>query len=453
MNYAEDILKHESYYYTLSRATITDGVLNLRAHGYATCTINSSNIARLTSTFQFNCIASAYSDRYEPDIEVRISVRSLETGDKYNVKLYPVDLGDNLYSCIFELHEGEYTDFIFTIYSGTPCEMTLWELCPEALSEDIEVIIDGVKQSLPRLLYDYNTYSFTANVYEATVGLITCRLLDATDIQGHFVATFTASDACTVVVRFYDNNSEELFSPLYYDVSVGKNTIGIPHSFLERKAGLHTFVVSMQAFAGTLSFETRNILFTIDGGYLAARELSIGINVLDMAIKQLSYDLGPNELWLVGLDKGELQVRKRDYNDSNANVSFTPVGSMGKALYGAIEFNGDWVYRQGTGKYTIETEEDPYIFVVDENNNLYAYHGVFDEEPYLIDSGVTMAKACRGYSSMIYPAQDQGLVVAYIRTDGTVWYCQYCYDAPSQTYFWHTPIELDAGPWDFVTVT
>ena len=453
MNYAEDILKHEAYYYKLTRATIIDGVLRINTRGTASCEINTSDLAYLTSTFQFNCTIEPYNDRYMPVIKATITVKISATDDWYTVDLFPINAVDSTYSCIFELPDGEYSNFTFTIYSPMPCTITMWELRPEALSENIEVIIDGVRQSLPRLLYDYNTFDFTADVYETSVGLITCRLIDNTDIQGHFVATFIATEACTVVVRFYDNNSEELFSPLYYDVAVGYNTLGIPHSFLKRSAGMHTFVVSMQAFAGELQFDTRGILFTIDGGYLAARALDIGINVLDLAIRQPAYMSGPDEIWLIGLDAGEVLIRKRSYTDTNANVAFTHVASMGKGAYGAIEFNGLWVFRRDIHKYTIETYEEPFVFIIRANGDLFVYNGVNDEEPYLLDTNVTIVKACRGYHSILYPEQDHGLVAAYIKSNGEAWYAQYCYDQTTETHFWLSPILLDAGPWNHIVVS
>lgn len=453
MGYGADILKHESAFYTLNNATISDGVLSIAANGSASCDITLAMLASLTESFEFACIVTPFSDSYVPDIVVEMQVYSNEDLTWYNINAFPVEVANDVYSCTFELPAGSYDNFTFTIKASVACVFTLWELRPEALNENIETIINGVTQSLPKLLYDYNTYPFEIGLQESTVGIITCRLLDATDLQGHFLITFMASMTCTVIVRFYDNEAEELFSPLYYDVIAGRNTIGIPHAYLTRKAGLHSFVVTMQAFAGALSVDTRNVLFTIDGGYLAMRELELGMDITDIAIRQVDVTSGPDEIWVVGLDAGELLVRKRDYKETNANVSFDPVATMGKSIGGAIEFNGFWEIHPSATKYTIHTEEEPYIFVIDELGTLRAYHGTEDATPQLIDNSVTMVKACKGFSSIDYPEQDQGLTIAYIKEDGSAWYKQLCWDVSLQDFNWLPQVRIGNDSWDFINVS
>ena len=66
---------------------------------------------------------------------------------------------------------------------------------------------------------------------------------------------------------------------------------------------------------------------------------------------------------------------------------------------------------------------------------LYAQRGEIEESRLVLDDMVTAVSACRGYSSNLYPDQDQGLVVAYVR-DGKPWYRQYIYDSDQQTKRW-----------------
>ena len=94
MNYAEDILKHEAYYYKLTRATIIDGVLRINTRGTASCEINTSDLAYLTSTFQFNCTIEPYNDRYMPVIKATITVKISATDDWYTVDLFPINAVD-----------------------------------------------------------------------------------------------------------------------------------------------------------------------------------------------------------------------------------------------------------------------------------------------------------------------------------------------------------------------
>lgn len=453
MGYANNILKTEAAYYSLNRATITSGKLNMLAGGTATQHITAADLETVTDTMLFRCIVSNYSERYTPTVSVLVHIRNKDTQEYSNIQVFPIYLGNGTFSSIFITPSGEYDEMYVTISSDVATIFTIWELCPEAADEDIEVLIDGVKQSLPRLLYDYNTFPFVVGQQEATVALITCRLLSATDLQGHFAITFVATADTTVTVRFYDNDAEELFAPLYYDVSTGRNTIGIPHAYLQRKAGIHSFIVTMQAAYGSLTIDTRGCLFTIDGGYLAVRVLDIALDVTDIAIRQLSSDNGPDQIWVVGLDNDEALIRYRDYKETNANVAWTAVGSLGRALHAAIEFDGYWVLRVGAGQHTIETEEIPYIFIVTEENKLLAYHGIDDEAPYELDTDVTFVRACRAYSSIDYPEQDQGLVVAYLKTDKTAWYRQYVWNEDRQQFYWLTEVQIGTDTWDHINVS
>ena len=453
MGYASNILKTEAAYYTLNRATITDGKLNMLPDGTATQIITTDDLVTITDTMLFRCIVSNYSERYTPTVSVLVHIRNTATQEYHNIHIFPIHLGNGVFSSIFTAPSGEYDEMYVTISSNVSTIFTIWELCPEAADESVDVLIAGVKQSLPRLLYDYNTFPFEVGQQEATVALITCRLLSATDLQGHFAITFVATADTTITVRFYDNDAEELFAPLYYDVSIGRSTIGIPHAYLQRKAGIHSFIVTMQAAYGTLTIDTRGCLFTIDGGYLAARALDIALDVTDIAIRQLSSDNGPDQIWVVGLDNNEALVRYRDYKETNANVAWTAAGSLGKALHAAIEFDGSWVLRVGAGQYTINTEEIPYIFIVDEENKLLAYHGIDDEEPYELDTNVKFVRACRAYSSIDYPEQDQGLIVAYLKTDGTAWYKQYVWNVDRQQFYWLTEAQIGTDTWDHINVS
>ena len=113
--------------------------------------------------------------------------------------------------------------------------------------------------------------------------------------------------------------------PIY----AGRGSVGVPHAYLERLTGIHSVIVTAQVSSGTLAINTRGILFTIDGGYLAERMLDVGVDMRDISIRQLSQDYGPDEIWIVGIEAGEAIVRKRKY-DPKATISFTPCFSVGQ---------------------------------------------------------------------------------------------------------------------------
>ena len=452
MEYGADVLRKDSAFYTLDKATFSNGILYLRAGGSATTSLTTTELAKLTEWFRLTYIGAKFANNYLPEIRIVVQAQ-LVSGERFTITGYPVNNSNGVYQQEFQIKAGEYSICTYTIESDVDVAVSLWELCPTANEIDPQTIIDGVSQALPRLLFDYNTSPLIVSRQEATVGVITCRLLADTDLQGHFAITFQASEVSTITVRFYDNEGEELFAPLFYDSNIGHNTIGIPHSYLQRKSGIHSFVVTMQTNAGHLTIGTRNMLFTIDGGYLAQRVLDVAMDVMDLAIRQISSSNGPDEIWIVGNDAGKTLVRKRDYNEENVNVTWTAVAAMGYFKAGAIEFNGQWVLRAAAGKYTLNTEEVPYLFLVTEEGQLWAYHGPNDEVPFLLDTSVTMVRACRGFSSIDYPEQDQGLVVAYLKEDGTAWYRQFIWDVNLQDYQWQYAEQIGTDTWDYINVS
>lgn len=303
MEFGNNILKNESAYYKLKNASISNGILTIRPGGSAKCTIDSDYIVRATEYFLVNMIVDPFTDNYNPKAQTKIHFVSSDEKSCYNYSLFPVESSTGVYSQQIKLKAGEYKAFTFEISSKETIRFLVWELCPEAANEDIKTVIDGVEQSLPKLLYDYNMWPLHVDQDERTIALITFRLLDHTDLQGHFQLTYVASEATTLTLRFKDNEATELFSPLLYDLHAGRGSIGVPHAYLERLAGIHALIVTAQVSSGTLAIETRGVLFTIDGGYLAERMLDVGADMQDISIRQLSEDNGPDEIWVVGIEK------------------------------------------------------------------------------------------------------------------------------------------------------
>ena len=64
-----------------------------------------------------------------------------------------------------------------------------------------------------------------------------------------------------------------------------------------------------------------------------------------------------------------------------------------------------------------------------------AQHGEDETSRTTLDTNVTAVSACRGYSSNLYPEQDQGLVAAYIK-NGRPYYRQYVFDVGLGTKHW-----------------
>lgn len=324
----------------------------------------------------------------------------------------------------------------------------------EGLIESQEGLYTDLKNGLDRLLFDYNTSRLEVGQNETTIGLISYQLIEDSDLGGHFLCTFRASTTTHLTIRFYDNEAEELYSPVEYDLNAGDTTIGIPHSFIARKQGPHRAAVTAQCESGTLSIDIRKVLFTIDGGYLASREIDVGMDIQDLSIRQVEDDNGPDEIWTIGLDEGEIMVRKRKYEESNPYVGFDGVINLGHGKVAAIEFDGEWVYRPGSEKYTIETDEWPWYFWTDKEDILWGQQGEDEKTRVQLATDVVLVKACKGFSSIDYLDQDQGLVVAYLKKDGTAWYRQRIRNPETEVKYWVVGEEqIGLETWSHISVT
>lgn len=424
------MLPNRASAYTLNNASIVDGVLNISSNGSIKYVFTKEILSRLTEHFRLSLYTTSQLDNYNPSVLVYVTAQTAES--YYNYTCTPT--GTGIYSAEMTFEDADYIYFAVTITSKIPVTFSLWELCPEAADDNTTAIIEGVEQSLPKLLDDHNMFPFMISQAEDTIALITCNLLSDTDLQGGFLLVYTAPQDCVLTLRFKDNGATELFCPLIYDLKAGRGNIGVPHAYLNRLAGLHNITVTAQVSVGTITVATRGMLFTIDGGYLAQRIIDFGTDIRDISVRQLPSDFSPSEVWAIGIENNEAVVRRRSYND-NTTSSYEPMFIAGEAVEAAIEFNGDWVLRPNSPVYTLETDEVPYVFIVDTVGNLYVQYGGDESSRLLLDTGVSKISACRGYKSYSRPEEDQGLVVAYIKSS-VVYYRAYRYDSTIGEYFW-----------------
>lgn len=288
--------------------------------------------------------------------------------------------------------------------------------------------VKSITSSINNLIYDFNTGPLTVKQREQTLGMLTYYISEDADVEGHFLLNYVASESTHLTIRIYDQAVEELYSPIEIDIPEGEGQIGIPHAYLQRSVGIHGVYVTAQCLSGTISVPTRGAFFTIDAGNFASAVDEISMDVRDITMRQLLESNGPDQIWIVGLEDGKMLVSKRAYSESgSSNPEWEGVYTPGKAKDAAIEFDGKWVLRANSEKFTLETEDQPWFFWVDEDDNLIAQQGIDENTRLTLDTGVSQVNACKGYSSNFYLEQDQGLVVAYIK-GGKPYYIQYVYD-------------------------
>ncbi len=433
MAYSKNILPKASAYYTLNNASIINDELKIDANGSAEIQVSTQMLPKLTSKMLVVVHPSIFSNSYKNDgVQVSISIVTT-AGVRIEYLIPAVYDSSGVFNTVIELPEETFASFTYKISSKVAVSVYNWELCSEE-AVDVTTVIDGVEQALPRLLYDYNTYAYAVAQKELTVGLISCYLKSSTDLQGHFTLSFFATERCNVHVRIKDNSYTELFSPQVYTVEKGYSSISIPHAYLHKTATDHIFSVTIQCTNGQLSIPVRGLLYTIDGGYLATRLFDAGIDVEDLSIKQLPEETSPTEIYAIGFEGNRLILKSREYSNSYT-AAWKAIKDFGEGLHAAVEFRGTWVLRRSSEKYTLETEESPYVFILDTGGTLRVYSGPSYDIVEELATEVSAISACQGFSSTLYSEQDQGTIIAYVK-NGYVLYRSYIYNPSEGSFGW-----------------
>lgn len=418
MAYGQSILSNVPADWVVVNGELTSSTMTLHANGSALLSITIDTIEKLPETAEVTIVAGTYS------IYNRVEVIAVLQDNQFVAHTLPiVDIGNGIYKAIIEFPEEAYSSFIFKVSSKEGVEITEWSLATPA-SADFTEVIDGVKQEIPKLLWDYNTYPFQVGQEEETIGMISAKLLKNVDLQGHLQINCTASEDSTVVVRISDNEIQELYSPIEFNVKRGRNAIGIPHAYIARLIGIHNFIVTLQVKTGTVTVETRGVLYTIDGGYLAQRIIDVGYELYDITLKQLTTDQDPSKIYAVCIDDGKALIRSRVYNGEVA-VAWSPEYIIEDAVAAAIEFHGTWVLRDGEQGFTLETDDYPHVMWIDSIGRLWDQYGPDVTTKFLMAEGVSYLSACMAYNYASDIQYDQGIVCAYIKA-GVVYYKNLC---------------------------
>ena len=450
MAYSSNILPKSAAYYSLSNASVTNGELVISAGGVAEIQISSQMLPKLTPKMLVVVHPSQFSSSYTND-SIQVTLSIVTSSGAHIEYLIPVTYSTSgVFNTVIELPEETFVSFIYRISSKSPVSVYNWELCSEE-AVDVTTVIDGVEQSLPKLLYDYNTYSYAVSQNELTVGLISCYLMDSTDLQGHFTISFFATERCNVHIRIKDNNVTELYTPIVYTVEKGYATVSVPHAYLKKLATDHIFSVTLQCTNGQLSIPVRGMLYTIDGGYLATRLLDAGIDIEDISVRQLPTESEPSEIWAVGFEGNRLLLKKRSYKHTDKE-SWQAVKDFGEGLHAGVEFSGSWSYRSGADKFTIETEETPHVLILGLDGTLTDYYGSAFDSSVELDTDVTWLSVCKGFNSSVDIDANQGTVLAYVK-NGNVYYSQWLPDESYSYDRWYSATALYTnGDASFVSV-
>ncbi len=167
------------------------------------------------------------------------------------------------------------------------------------------------------------------------------------------------------------------------------------------------------------------------------RETS-GLGDISVAPRRFAPYGHPNRLYEIHVHNGEVVTATKEYPDL-LKEGWIDQFSLGAGLSVAIAFDGHWErYRN---LWRLVTDEKPWVMWVDAGNILWAQLWDDASTKIELDTGVTKVKALRAWKNTVLVEQDQGIVAGYIKSDGSVWYRNYCQQA-DYTSIWESPRQV-----------
>ena len=399
-----DILPKDISRWTVTKGSIDNNTIKLDAGGTAVVYIEQRDIVELPSNATLQLMVSRYSNGYTPNIYIDITVDT-----SFHQRINCVD-NRGLVHVEIDLPEGSYTNFKIEVFTDTSVELTNMSLIVPTLP--LEELLTDIREELPRILSYENRYKFSVGQIESPIGVISLRLMETASVNGHLQINFTATEASTIILRFYTDEVVELYAPSTYRIQPGWNSIGIPHAYLYKAAGLHTMYVTAQVSVGEIIFEPNDVLYTIDGGRLASRTIDVGFDVRDITMRRLDPYGNPSYVFAAGIDEGHALIRGREYSQEYA-LAWEPVSDLGPANDIRIESDGRWV--QTDIGYRYATYEYPAVTVLRNNGDLeyIDLNGVISTR--IIAEDVTYHSMVRGYNNISFEERDQGMLIAYVK--------------------------------------
>lgn len=173
---------------------------------------------------------------------------------------------------------------------------------------------------------------------------------------------------------------------------------------------------------------SRARMTVMDSDYWTVETIREKTNLGDIGVAPRRFTLygQPNRIYEIHVDNGTIGTSIREYPDTFKD-GWKDQFTLGAGSSVALAFDGNWQrYRSA---WRLVTAEKPWIFWVDSGGALWRQ--LWDDSSTLsqLDSSVTYVRAIRAWRNLYSSELDQGIVVGYIKTDGTAWYRNYCRQA------------------------
>ena len=177
-----------------------------------------------------------------------------------------------------------------------------------------------------------------------------------------------------------------------------------------------------------------------DSSYFTVETIREGANLGDVSLapQRMRTSGTPTRIYEIHIDNGIVGTSIREYPDKLKD-GWKDQFTLGAGSKVAMAFDGEWRrYRQ---LWRLVTHEVPWIFWVDGDGKLQAQLWDDDTTKQELASGVTYVRAIRAWKNLNIADKDQGIVVAYIKNDGKVYYRNYC-QLLDLTYLWEPEREI-----------
>lgn len=163
----------------------------------------------------------------------------------------------------------------------------------------------------------------------------------------------------------------------------------------------------------------------IDTTYWITETIRIGSGLGDVALtgRRMKASGSPDGIYEIHVDNGVVKTAYRPYPDLLKN-GWQDISMLENGSSVSIAFDGYWEkFRKN--KWRLITGELPYLFWVNDLGELKVQVWEDVGSRLTLGSGVVKVRALRGWRSLVDDA-DMGIVVAYIKMDGLVYYRSYC---------------------------
>jgi len=148
-----------------------------------------------------------------------------------------------------------------------------------------------------------------------------------------------------------------------------------------------------------------------------------GLGDVSVAPRRQKITGTPNRMYEIHVNEEIVGTSIREYPDTFKD-GWIDQFNVGNGSSVAIAFDGEWKrYRQ---LWRLVTHEKPWIMWVDDGNKLWAQHWDNISTKQELAQDVVYCRSIRAWKNLNMADKDQGIVVGYIKTDGKVYYRNYC---------------------------